>query len=341
MHCTPTASPLLSSLRLFSRHLPQLKMNVQRTPPNNGSQPDLSNLCIEDPANSAFRKRKGPDCHCNHQEIMEDFYNRITSSFNAALESQNKSIKYILDGVCENFADFKKQMADINLSIRNLSDEQSVLKSELCVLKTATDSNSQRATLLTSEIADLRSTANSLNEQLRVREQQGRINNLEISGIPISKSENLNNIIHNIAAKVGFTLLPTDIDYIHRVRRFNSAGNDNTKKTDGSGIRDSSSIPNIIVRFSQRLRKNEMLAAVRARRNLTTVDAGLDGPSSPIYVSDHLAPHNKLLNKRTRLLAKQKDYKYVWLSDCKILVRKNDASKVQLVSSEADLSKIK
>lgn len=272
---------------------------------------------------------------------MEDFYNRITSSFNAALESQNKSIKYILDGVCENFADFKKQMADINLSIRNLSDEQSVLKGELCVLKTATDSNSQRATLLTSEIADLRSTANSLNEQLRVREQQGRINNLEISGIPISNSENLNNIIHNIAAKVGFTLLPTDIDYIHRVRRFNSAGNDNTKKTDGSGIRDSSSIPNIIVRFSQRLRKNEMLAAVRARRNLTTVDAGLDGPSSPIYVSDHLAPHNKLLNKRTRLLAKQKDYKYVWLSDCKIFVRKNDASNVQRVSNEADLSKIK
>lgn len=316
-------------------------MSVQRSPPRTSSQPDLSKLCPDDLVNVAMRKRRGPDCHCDHKGLMEDFYNRITTTFNAALESQNKTIKCVLDGVREDFSEFKKQISEIKSSIQKISDEQSVLKNDIVVLKSDTDLNTQRLKSMTNEIADLRSTTGNLTEQLRVREQQGRINNIEISGIRIQKGENLNTILQNIASKLNFTLMPTDIDCIHRVRRFNTTDNDGSTKAEGIKSQDLSSIPNIVVKFTQRQRKNEMLAAARARRNLTTVDAGLNGPSSPVYISDHLAPHNKLLYKQTRLLAKQKNYKYIWLSDCKILLRKNDTSRVQLVSCEADLSKIK
>ncbi|XP_063838045.1 uncharacterized protein LOC135087134 [Ostrinia nubilalis] len=316
-------------------------MSVQRSPTRTSSQPDLSTHRDDDPIIAAARKRKGPECHCNHLGMMEDFYNKIMTSFNLALESQNKNIKCALDGIGENLSDFKKQMSDINSSIKKISDEHSVLKNDISVLKSVSDSNTQRVSMMANEIADLQSTASQISDQLRLKEQQGRINNLEITGIPVTRGENLNNIIHTIAKKVGFALLPTDIDYIHRVRRFNSTGTDNSSKVDSKPSHDSSTIPNIIVRFTQRQRKNELLAAVRARRGMTTVDVGLDGPSSTIYVSDHLAPHNKLLYKQTRILAKQNDYKYVWLSDCKIFVRKNDASRVQLVSCEADLNKLK
>ncbi|KAL4705944.1 hypothetical protein ACJJTC_018782 [Scirpophaga incertulas] len=79
------------------------------------------------------------------------------------------------------------------------------------------------------------------------------LNNLEISGIPISKGENLNTILHTVCNKVGFTLKETDIDTIHRVRRF-SSGND-AKQRD-------SRPPAIIVSFTQRRRKDELLACV-------------------------------------------------------------------------------
>lgn len=272
---------------------------------------------------------------------MDDLYNRMMTSFTAKLDSQNNAMKGVLNSIREDLNSFKKEISDVNSSIKKLADEQAIVKKEVCELSSTTGLITQRVDLVSSEISELQCLTNNLNDQLKAKEQLGRINNVEIAGIPLLKSENLKNIIHNIATKVGFTLLPTDIDYTHRVRRFNSTRNEIPTKHDGSTSLDSSSIPNIIVRFTQRYRKNEFLAAVRARRGLTTADAGLNGPSRPVYVNDHLTPHNKLLYKETRLLAKQKDYKYVWLSDCRILLRKNDTSKVQLISCDADLSKIK
>lgn len=316
-------------------------MSVQRSPTKTNSQPDLSRMRDDDFLNIAVRKRKTPDCHCNQQELMDDFYNKMMTSFTAALDSQNNNIKSVLDGIREDFNSLRKQISGVNSTIEKMAVEQANLKKDVCELSSTTGLITQRVDLMSSEIAQLQSITSDFSDQLKAKEQLGRINNVEISGIPLLKSENLNNIIYNIAKKVGFTLLPTDIDYIHRVRRFNSTRNDIPTKHDGSTPTDSSSIPNIIVRFSQRYRKNELLAAVRARRGLTTADAGLNGPTSSVYVSDHLAPHNKLLYKQTRILAKQKEYKYVWLSDCKILLRKNDTSRVQLISCDADLSKIK
>ncbi|KAG7300149.1 hypothetical protein JYU34_015698, partial [Plutella xylostella] len=45
----------------------------------------------------------------------------------------------------------------------------------------------------------------------------------------------------------------------------------------------------------QRKKKNDVLAAVRARRGLSTADLGLAGPSRPVFVNDHLTPSNKVL----------------------------------------------
>lgn len=316
-------------------------MSVQRSPNKTNSQPNLSQIRDDDFLNISVRKRKTPDCHCNQQELMDEFYKKMMTSLTAALDAQNNNIKGVLDGIREDFSLVRRQINDVNSSLKKMSDDQAIMKKDICELSSTTVLITQRIDSMSTEIAELRSTTNNLTDQLKVKEQLGRINNLEVSGIPLLKNENLNNIIHNIATKVGFTLLPTDIDYIHRVRRFNTTKNDIPNKHDVGTSSNSSSIPNIIVRFSQRYRKNELLAAVRARRGLTTADAGLNGPASPIYISDHLAPHNKLLYKQTRLLAKQKDYKYVWLSDCRILLRKNDMSKVIYVSCDADLSKIK
>ncbi|KAI8429265.1 hypothetical protein MSG28_007771 [Choristoneura fumiferana] len=71
--------------------------------------------------------------------------------------------------------------------------------------------------------------------------------------------------------------------------------------------------PAIVVRFTQRRRKNELLAAVRARRGLTTSDIGLPGPAAAVYVGDHLTPVNKLLLKQARQLKLEHNYSYLWV----------------------------
>ncbi|KAL4721039.1 hypothetical protein ACJJTC_018922 [Scirpophaga incertulas] len=136
---------------------------------------------------------------------------------------------------------------------------------------------------------------------------------------------------------VALPLSVSDIDYIHRVRRYPRPS------TSKDGLPDAKSpdMSNIIVRFTQRSKKNDLLAAVRARRGLYTSDLDIDGPASVVFVNDHLAPHNKILYSQVRTMGRSKGYKYIWINDCKIFLRKNDTSKAIHISNSDDLSKIK
>ncbi|KAJ8715224.1 hypothetical protein PYW08_005205 [Mythimna loreyi] len=314
-------------------------MSVQRSPPmvSAGSHPDLSKLRDES-TNISFRKRKHIECNCDHSEVLLEFQNKIMQTITSTLETQNQNIITTLESLRQDVNGFRHDLETVNSKILMLSDEQTCIKKDVSDLQSINSINNSKMQTVSHELLALQTTVANLSDQLRVKEQQGRINNLEITGIPVTKGENLINIVHNIAKKINFPITTTDIDYIHRVRRFKAI---NSSVNTGESASNVTPIPNIIVKFTQRKRKSDMLAAVRARRGLTTADAGLDGPAKPIFINDHLTPQNKQLYKQARLLAKESDYKYVWLSDCKILLKKNDTSKTLCVSSDTDLAKIK
>lgn len=182
------------------------------------------------------------------------------------------------------------------------------------------------------ELAQAQETILDLKSQNNAQDQFSRQNNVEISGIPATSGENLNSLLNTLCTVVGFKLSDTDVDTIHRVRPYRSES-----ELDGQPSRH----PSIVVRFTQRRRKEQLIAAVRSRRGLTTVDIGMPGRSSNLYVSDHLTPINKLLLKRVRALKVEKNYTYVWVKDCKILIRKNDSSNIIRIVKESDLYKIK
>lgn len=188
--------------------------------------------------------------------------------------------------------------------------------------------------LVQQDLLDTNKVITELKDDNNAREQFSRLNNIEISGVPVTKSENLNNILQNICIKVGFNLMNTDVDTIHRVRRFNVT----TSKDKGTG---DARPPAIIVRFTQRRRKDELLAAARVRKSLSTSDIGIGGEPAPLYLNDHLTPANKMLLRRAREAKSQFNYSYLWVRDCKIMMRKNDTSKFIHIAKESDLCKIK
>lgn len=319
-------------------------MNIHRSPVKvGGSLSDLSSLRDRDADNLVtLRKRKQPESDL--ADTLADFRKELMKSFQDFFEIQNKS----LSSLCEDVRQIKQEMSGMKLCNEKILQEQNKLKHEVSEIKTDNNLTKEKIEKLDRNLSQAQLTIAQLSSKLRDNDQQGRRNNLEFAGIPQQKSENLYNIIKNIATKVGFTLNPSDIDYIHRVRRFKqiTPGKPSVAAAAATGddgvptSTDSTMIPNIIVRFCRRNIKMEFLSAVRARRGLTTVDAGLDGPSKPIFVNDHLAPYYKMLYSRTRALAKQNDYKYVWLRDCQINVRKNDTSRPIVILSENDLDKI-
>ncbi|KAG7309647.1 hypothetical protein JYU34_004130 [Plutella xylostella] len=305
-------------------------MNPIRTPTKTSSTPDLSAL-TDHPRNTSLRVNK----RLRLEENMDD---------EVDLKQELKAITSLLKQQSLRFDDFEKlavdfttiksHLGDIQATNKLLLEDHRKLTSEMLDIKKRNDETNSRVSSIEAKLTDSSATVEELTQQLRIKDQQSRMNNLEISGVPQLKGENLQTILHNIAVKVGYTLRDTDIDFIHRVRRYASVNNNDPNKA------TSTLIPNIIVRFTQRQRRNEMLAAVRVRRGLTTADVGIDGASKPIFVNEHLTPHNKMLHGRARRLGKEIGYKYIYTRDCKIFLRKTDISKPFPILSEEDLAKI-
>lgn len=185
------------------------------------------------------------------------------------------------------------------------------------------------------ELTQAKETILELKHTNNLQDQFSRQNNLEILGVPTRSGENLNIILSDICRVVGFTIQDTDVDTIHRVRPFSSSG------SNGDADKQPTRHPSIVVRFTQRCRKDQLLAAARARRGLTTAGIGISGPASDLYLNDHLTPTNKLLLRRARELKSEHNYAYLWVRDSKILMRKNERSSIIRITNESDLKKIK
>lgn len=226
----------------------------------------------------------------------------------------------------------EKIVEDMNIKLIDLNKIQQDLTKNIEKQENKLKDLTQKSMKLENQLKDSTNNIQSLQHQSAMRDQRERLNNLEITGVPVSKSENLYTILEAISTKIGVPLPPETVDQIHRVRKFPTS----TSTPHSSGFP-----PNIIIHFLQRRSKNEFLAAYKKRRILTTADLGLNGPSTPIYINDHLTPRNKLLLKQAREAGKEMGYKFIWIKDCKIFLRKSETSKIIHISYASDILKIK
>lgn len=176
-----------------------------------------------------------------------------------------------------------------------------------------------------SEIGNLRTCLDSLQLDYDNREQWARRSNVEIYGIPEKKGENLISILKTIADKSDFKLdVNYDIDFITRVA---------TKSTENKRVKP------IIVRFLQRWKKDEFLTQAR-KLKLKCSDINLNSHNNRIYFNDHLTSKNKQLLQSVKKIAKEKNYDFVWVKNCCIMIRRNSSSPVLHILNNNDLKKI-
>lgn len=177
------------------------------------------------------------------------------------------------------------------------------------------------------ELKEVKSTIAKIDWELNTKEQWARRSNIEIQGVPETKNENLLEIFANITQLAGFPIdVNSDVDFINRVAPMTL----NTKKPKA-----------IVVRFLARYKKDDCLNRLRKLRDLKACDVGFAGSNSAIYFNDHLTKTNKLLLGETKKIATENNYKWVWVRNCCIMVRRNDSSTVMNISTNEDLKKIK
>lgn len=228
------------------------------------------------------------------------------------------------------------QMLEVKLTpikeqLDNLQSSVSFMSQEYDRFNQKVDAVSSENRELQKESKELQTTVSSMTERLNHLEQCLRECNIEIQGVPEHKTENVVNIVMQIAQVVNHKILDTDILNCTRVASMN---------------RDSKKPRAIIAKLRSKRCRDEFYSAVtkfnkaNSDNKLNSSLLGIAGEKLPVYVSEHLSPANKALHAATRIKAKEKNYKFVWVRNGRIFMRKDETSPFVHVKNELVLNKL-
>lgn len=233
----------------------------------------------------------------------------------------------VLPGLDASIQTMRAEIAELRTIIPELSD----IKTSIDFVDRKVEDLSDRITKMEKDIQSLQNTkvemehlqsrVHNLEAQLKENEQRSRLNNIEIKGVPVTKSENLFDIIAKIGTHVKCTIPKEQINYIARV----PMRNDKLNKT-------------IVVAVHSRYIKDDFVAAAK-KCTTTAADLGFQD-STRVFINDHLTLDNKVLLNKTKNLSRERGFAFTWVKGCKIFVRKNPTSPVIAIRAESDLKKL-
>lgn len=315
-------------------------MSLERTPPNKFSSDTNipSSIDIENQQFLNSRKRKQPDHDLNE---FEDKFNRQLLTWDAKItdcitNAVSKVFNAELTKITSMLSEINNNMIKLNTDNCNINKCLTETNKKLCDMEkflnhTAEcqgefDKRLQALEQNMPQINDFDSRFSSLQIQISNMEQQSRQSNIEISNLPERRGENLLNILESLGEIIKCPIRPTDITAVHRVPHAD---------------RNNQRPKNVIVKFSNRMLRDNVIAACRAVRGLDSNVLSISGPPVTVYINEHLTLSNKLLFRQCREAAKKADYRFVWIKHGVILARKSETSPVLAIRSTNDLAKIK
>ncbi|XP_039764477.1 uncharacterized protein LOC120636965 [Pararge aegeria] len=163
-------------------------------------------------------------------------------------------------------------------------------------------------------------------------EQHSRMNNLEIQCLPEHRAENLPNIITQIGKVTGTCISDADI---HKCTRIAKISRENPRPR------------SVFVKFSSPRIRDTFLAGVMKfnkrikDEKLNTSHIGIGGENKPIYVVEHLTPELKKIHASARLTAKKLKYRFVWIKNGRVFLRKTDESEHIVIRNIEQLEQLK
>lgn len=261
------------------------------------------------PSSNVTLRRTQPSSQSQTQELIaiENVKQLMKEELDILLVKMEKNWSKILDNKSKEIFNEINQIKD---SLNFINNQYEELKNEL-------QGKLTQIKELKNENENLKSTVKDLNSRLCIMEQHSRMSNLEIQCLPEHKAENLPNIIQQIGKATGSNITDADIHKCTRIAKLNP---ENTRPR------------SVIVKFSSPRIRDTFLAGVlkfnkkNKEDKLNTSHIGIGGDKRPIYVVDHLTPELKKIHAFARLTAKKLNYKFVWIKNGRVFLRKSDDS---------------
>lgn len=237
----------------------------------------------------------------------------------------------------EEMADFKQQCITLTESLGNCNNrldecDKKILKRD-------------------QEIIELKAAMIQLQQENSNRAQNQLSNEVEISGIGEEPKENLHHIVLLTAKKIGVELSDKDIDWAIRVGPPQSTAKiDVLTETETEAVMEAGAkladaklkekAPRpIVVRFTRRKLRDDFLEGAKGRRGLKSDDI-VHGTSRNVFINERLTKENRYLFRNARIAAAEKGYKYCWVRNGRIFIRRADKRPVISIRSHEDLEQL-
>lgn len=302
--------------------------------------------------NITSRKRKQPELDYSQAIIVRTITEELKNTLNewrCELDARMSTITDNVVNIKSDLATLTQATTEIRNEIHSLRSEQSAitqrideqeekynqLSLELTELQKSTQYQSDQQidierrvdTMLkqNQNVADLQNTVVGLVAKIDAMEQSARQCNIELCNIPEKRNENLLSILENIGSKINYSISQKDIIAIHRVPHAQENGKPK----------------NIIVKFTSRILRDNILSACRLSKDLNAEMLGFPNSSLPIRIHEHLTLKTKQLFRECKSEAVKYNYKFVWVRHGTILVRKKEGARAIAVKCHEELGKLK
>lgn len=232
-----------------------------------------------------------------------------------------------MDVLSNNMLEIKNNHTDIMKSLKFYGDKIDEFSKKI----EKVDAMAKSVDGVINDISSLKTEYSQVRSELELLHQQGRMNNIEICGIPERKGENIISILKKVTEIINCPVESSEIVEIHRVMRF-SVKDDN---------KNDSAHKNIVVKFSSKDVKDRIMQAVKVIRNKGLFINDINSNWSEnerFYINEHLTPFFKLLYKKARQFCISNKYKYCWVKDAKIFIKKSDNNQAVLIKNEVVLN---
>jgi hypothetical protein len=244
--------------------------------------------------------------------------NEIKDSFNKIIDKKFEEFIHC-------YEDIKIQNKKIIDTLSFLSSKYEEFQTKITKLEEKTNELSLK---FTSEVTNLRKTVMDLERDKLFYDQLPLSNNIELMGVP-EEVEDLLHCLTKIGSSVGCPIKKEDVDSIHR----SNPRNRNSK--DGNKPRPR----NIIVKLTSKIKKDELLAAVKKNKGVNSNIIGLK--EGKLYLNDHLTWRSKMLLRAAKTFKLESSYSFLWVRNSKIYLRKNEVSAPICLTSILQLDMLK
>uniref|UniRef100_A0A8D8SSS6 FP protein C-terminal domain-containing protein n=1 Tax=Cacopsylla melanoneura TaxID=428564 RepID=A0A8D8SSS6_9HEMI len=224
------------------------------------------------------------------------------------------------------FNDFKKEMKkdmrDFEVSLEFNNNKLDDLIKKMGNMQNTINAMAEKQEKLEIENRSLRMKVNQMEISVDEMDQYSRIKNIQIDGVPVTRDEDLKEVVKTMGQKIEVNIKSEDIDAIHRIP---SRSNANPEP--------------IVVQFVTRQMKENVVKKSKEKR-VCTDDLNMQCANKPVFVNEHLTRKRKNIMFEARKLKNEKNYKFLWSRNGKILIKKNETSITIQLNSLDDLAKI-